>query len=111
MPDHLSPRLQIAVCDDEPTDLRQAAGLTREIMAAEAPGGSFVLLQNLLREKGNPAPHGKGPEQAVSLRHYLCRVLGAGVEASAHQRPHRNPRAAICLIILSPSPCSGAVSL
>ena len=36
MLENLSPQLQIAVCDDEPTDLRQAAGLAREIMAAEA---------------------------------------------------------------------------
>lgn len=36
MPENFSPQLQIAVCDDEPVDLQQAAGLTREIMAAEA---------------------------------------------------------------------------
>lgn len=36
MPENFSPRLQIAVCDDEPVDLQQAADLTREIMAAEA---------------------------------------------------------------------------
>lgn len=36
MPENPTPQLQIAVCDDEPIDLRQAAGLTREIMAAEA---------------------------------------------------------------------------
>lgn len=36
MLENLSLQLQIAVCDDEPTDLRQAAGLAREIMAAEA---------------------------------------------------------------------------
>ena len=37
MPDDLTLQLQIAVCDDEPIDLQQAAALTREILAAEVP--------------------------------------------------------------------------
>lgn len=35
MPENQNPQLQIAVCDDEPIDRRQAAELTREIMEAE----------------------------------------------------------------------------
>ena len=35
MPDDLNLQLRIAVCDDEPIDLQQAAALTREVLAAE----------------------------------------------------------------------------
>lgn len=35
MPENSTPQLQIAVCDDEPIDCRQAADLTCEIMTAE----------------------------------------------------------------------------
>lgn len=35
MSEYLNPQLQIAVCDDEPIDRRQAAALTCEILTEE----------------------------------------------------------------------------
>ena len=46
MPENSALQLKIAVCDDEPIDRQQAAGLTREIMAEEGAPCSLTIYES-----------------------------------------------------------------